>query len=59
MSIYRKKEDISKHLPRAFYLFGGIETDLEAIQFSYILGVFKALTAQLLNDKNKMPVVDV
>ena len=34
MSVYGKKEDISKHLPPAFYLFG-IGTDLEAIQFSY------------------------
>ena len=29
MSIYRTREDISKHLPPAFYLFD-IETDLEA-----------------------------
>ena len=58
MSIYRKKEDRSKHLPRAFYLFG-IEIDLEAIQFSYFVGIIKALFAQLLNNKNKMPAVDV
>ena len=58
MSIRRKKEDISKHLPPAFYLFR-IETDLEAIQFSYILSVIKALIAQLLNNKDKMSVVDV
>ena len=58
MSIYRKKEDISKHLPRAFDFFG-IETDLNAIQFSYFLGVIKALIAQLLNNKNRTPVVDV
>ena len=53
MSIYRKKEDISKHLPRAFYLFV-VEDDLAVIQFSYSLGVIKALNAQLLNGKNKM-----
>ena len=29
---------MSKHLPRAFYLFG-IGTDLEAIQFSIFLGL--------------------
>ena len=34
MSIYRKKEDVSKDLPRSCYLFG-IEADLGAIQFSY------------------------
>ena len=34
MSIYGKKEDISKHLPRANYLLG-IETDFKAIEFSY------------------------
>ena len=37
--------------------FFGTETDQEAIQFSYFLGVIKALTAQLLNNKNKMPAV--
>ena len=58
MSAYRKKENISRYLPRAFYLFG-IGTDLEAIQFSYFLGAIKALTSQLLNSKNKMPAVDV
>ena len=58
MNTYRKKEDISKHLPRAFCLFG-IETDLEAIEFLYFLGIIKALIAQLLNNKNKMPPVDV
>ena len=57
MSIYRKKKDVSKHLPRAFYLFG-IEVDFEAIQFSYFFGVFKELTAQLLHTENKMPVVN-
>ena len=57
MSIYRKKKDISKHLPRAYYLFGK-ETNLEATEFSYVFGVIKALIAQLLN-KTKMPVVDV
>ena len=55
---YRKKEDISKYLPWAFYLFG-IGTDLEAIQFSYFLDAIKALTSHLLNSKNKMPAVDV
>ena len=55
MSMYRKKEDISKHLPRAFYLFG-FETDLKAIQFSYFLSVIKALTTQ---NKDKMSMVDV
>ena len=40
MSIYRKKKDISKHLPRSFYLFG-MKVDLEAIQFSYSLGIIK------------------
>ena len=58
MSIYRKKKDISRYLPRAFYLFG-IGTDLEAIQFSYFLGPIKALSSQLLNSKNKKPAVDV
>ena len=58
MSIYRKKEDVSKYVPRAFYLFG-IGTDLEAIQFSYSLGTIKTLITQLLNNKNKMPVVDI
>ena len=58
MSICRKMEDISKHLPRAFDFFG-IETDLEAIWFSYFFGTIKALIAQLLNNKNEMPVVDV
>ena len=57
MSIYRNK-DISRYLPRAFYLFG-IGTELEAIQISYFLGAIKALTSQLLNSKNKMPAVDV
>ena len=52
------KEEGSRYLPQAFYLFG-IGTDLEAIQFSYFLGVIKALTALLLNNKNKIPVVDV
>ena len=51
MSVYRQKEDISKYLPLAFYLFG-IGTDLEAIQFSYALGVIKSVIAQLLNSKN-------
>ena len=37
MSVYLKKKDISRNLPRAFYLFG-IGTDLEAIQFSYFFG---------------------
>ena len=58
MSIYQKKEDISKHLSRAFYLFS-MQADLEMIEFSNFLGVIKALIAQLLNNKNKMPVVDV
>ena len=58
MSVYSKKKDRSRYLSRAFYLFG-IGTDLEAIQFSYFLGAIKALTSQLLNSKNKMPVVDV
>ena len=34
MNTYPKEEDISKHLPQAFCLFG-IETDLEAIEFLY------------------------
>ena len=42
MSIYRKNEDISKHILRGFHLFG-IETDLEAIQFSHFLGIIKHL----------------
>ena len=46
MSIYRKKEDISKHLPQAFYLFV-VETDLAANQFSYCLGAIKALTTHV------------
>ena len=58
MSVYSKKEDISRYLPGAFYLFS-IGIDLEAIQFSYFLGAIKALTSQLLNSKNKMPAVDV
>ena len=58
MSLYLTKEDISRNLPRAFYM-SGIGTDLEAIQFSYFLGATKALTAQLLNSKTKMPAVDV
>ena len=58
MNIYRKKKDISRYLPRAFYLFG-TGTDLEAIQFSYLWGAIKALTSQLLNSKNKVPAVDV
>ena len=58
MSIYGKKEDISKHLPRAFYLFG-VETSWEAIQFSYFLGIIKVLIARLLNKKDKMLAVDV
>ena len=45
MSICQKKENISKHLPRAFYL-SGIETDLEAVQFSYFLGVIKGSEQQ-------------
>ena len=52
------KEDISEHLSLAFYLFG-IEIHLEAISFSYFLGVFKELAAQLLNTENKMPAVHV
>ena len=51
MSVYSKKKDISRYLPRAFYFFG-IGTDLEAIQFSYCLRAIKALTSQLLNSKN-------
>ena len=58
MIIHRKKEAISKHLPRALHLFA-VETDLVAIQFSYVLGAIKALTTQLLKSKNKMPTVDV
>ena len=58
MSIYRKKENISKHLQWAFYLFG-IEADLEAIKFSYFLGLIKALIAQLLINKNIMSAVDI
>ena len=58
MSVYLKEEDISKYLPRAFYLFG-IGTNVEAIQFSNFSGWEKPLTAQLLNNKNKMPTVDV
>ena len=58
MSVYRKKEDISRYLPRAFYLFG-IGTDLEAIQFSYFFGAIKAITSQRLNSKYRMPTVDV
>ena len=49
---------VSGYLPRAFYLLG-IGTNLEAIQFLYFLGAIKALTAQLLTSKNKMPTVDV
>ena len=56
MSVYREMEDISNYPPRTFYLFG-IGTDLEAIQFSYFLGVIKALIAQPLKN-NKMPAVD-
>ena len=56
MSIYRK-ENISKYLSRAFYLFG-IATDSEAIQLSYISGIIKALITQL-NNRTKMPAVDV
>ena len=56
MSIYRKKA-VSKYLPRACFIFG-IEAVLKAIQFSYFLGVIKALTAQLLNNKNKLPALD-
>ena len=52
MSIYRKEEDISKHLPRTFYLFG-IETDLEAIQLSYFLGLIKALIAQFIAQSSR------
>ena len=58
MSICREKKDIYRHLPRAFYLFD-IETDLEAIQFSCLLDIIKALIAQLLNNKNEMSAVDV
>ena len=54
MSMYRKKEDISKLLLQAIYLLG-IETDLEAIYFSYFLGIIKALIAQFLNNKIKYP----
>ena len=49
LSIDRKKEDISKYLPRAFDFFG-TEADLEVIQFSYFLGVIKAFIAQNLNN---------
>ena len=52
-----KKKDISRYLPRAFFLFG-IGTDFEAILFLYFLGAIKALTCQLLNSKNEMPAVD-
>ena len=38
MSIYQKKEDISKYLPQVFYLFV-MEVNFEAIQFSYFLGI--------------------
>ena len=58
MSMYRKKEDVSKHLPRAFYLFG-LEADIEAIQLPYFFDLIRALTAHLLNNKNKLPAVDV
>ena len=58
MSTYQRKEDRSKLLHRAFYLVG-MEADLEAIQFSYFLGVIKTLTVQLLSNKHKMPEVDV
>ena len=58
MGIYRKKKDISKHLLQAFYLFGK-HTDLEAIQFSYVLLMIKTLTAQLLNKSIKMLKADV
>ena len=53
-----KEENISKRLPWTFYLFTS-KTDREEIQFSYFLGVIKALTAQLLNQTDKMPVADV
>ena len=58
MSIYRKKVDISKHLPWASYLFVA-ETVSAAIHFSYFSGIIKVLNAQLRSSKNKMPAVDV
>ena len=51
-------KDISKHLPQALYFFG-VEANLEAIQFSYLLGVIKTLSAQLPNQKSKMSAVGV
>ena len=37
----------------------GVEADLEAIQFSYFLGVIKTLTVQRLNQTNELPAVEV
>ena len=58
MSIYRKKEDISKPLPPAFYLFG-IETTLEAIRSSCFFGCDQSTYCSASENKNKIPAVDV
>ena len=53
-----KKKDISRYLPRAFYLFG-IGTDFGGDSILVLFGAIKAITSHLLNSKNKMPAVDV
>ena len=57
MSIYRKKEEISKYLLRASHWF-----NRDRFGGDSILSFFRydrALTAQLLNYKNKISAVDV
>ena len=56
MSIYWNKRDRSTHLPRASF-FIGTEADLAANQYSY--SRIKTFSAQLLKNKNRMPVAYV
>ena len=51
-----KEENISKHLPRTFYLLISREAILLYIVF---LGVIETLTAEHLNKTNKIPIADV
>ena len=58
MSIYRKKEDMSK-TSIAGFLFVWCRNRFGGDSILIFLVVIKALTAQLLNNKDKMHVVDV
>ena len=55
MGLYRKR-DVS--LPRVLHLFCS-EVDWEVIKFSNIFSVIEPLIAQLLNQRNKMPLADI